>query len=133
MTQSWPTEIEARLRFASTSKGDASYVLVQAHFILRDGDSWSWALVTPSIRAGNFLSLEEEECKHEPNSVIGRDCEYRPSFLDMLRGLQLLHDAGLCHNDNKPDIVPGQMEAQWLLGDLRNVRRADHAWHKTAP
>ncbi|KAK4620004.1 hypothetical protein CLAFUW4_11113 [Fulvia fulva] len=131
MTRTWPTEVEAGLLFGS-SKNESPFVPVHEYFILQDVQSWSWALVTPLIGAGTLLNLAKQERRHGGKSIDELDLEYRPSLLKMLRGLESLHSADLCHDDVKPDNIFVESNTQWLLGDLGNVRETGHAWHKTA-
>lgn len=126
-TTTWPAEIEASLLLEKSG-----YVPVVDYFILQTPWGWSWALVTPFITWGTLANLATDE-RHVP---IGRttdqlDAAYRSSFEAMLHQLQGLHDAGYCHDDVKPDNIFIQNPEHWLLGDLGNVRHADHAWHRT--
>lgn len=128
----WPSEIEASLLLQSFNHGnDTAYVSVKDYFILDRGTGqWNWAMVTPFIEGGTLLTLAEATKVHErtPQKL---DKIFRPAFNSLLDKLGELHEAGYCHDDIKPDNVFIASSTHWLLGDLGNVRHANHPWHAT--
>ena len=101
-----------------------------------------WYLVTPVV--GKSLDkFAQEEHESTPLGGDGRkgpqvlvsdvDDRYRPGFDGLLVALDRLHSKGYCHDDVKLDNIftgNGKSE-QFILGDLGNVREANHPYHQT--
>lgn len=141
VTSTWPSEIEVETHLSSLlPANDSGYVHMLDYFILKDtdskadsaaSDSWSWAMVTPFMSSGTLVKLASSLNNDSPTP--GKiDKTFRPAFNNMLASLALLHKAGMCHDDIKPDnVFIGKEQEHWLLGDLGNVRHMDHPWHST--
>lgn len=126
----WPTEIEAGLLLAET-KTNASYVPIIDYFLLQDGETWSWALVSAFVPGGTLVRLEARE-RPDHKTPEQLDWLYRSSLTALMASLKPLHDAGVCHDDVKGDNIYVHSPQEWLLGDLGNVRHVSHPWHFTS-
>lgn len=142
LTTTWPSEIEAET-FLNTllPANETGYVHMLDYFILRSPslDSststptpWSWAMVTPLMTSGTLQNLATSRNlpTHSPAKL---DQLFRPALNALLTSLLLLHEAGICHNDIKPDniFISNTSPTHWLIGDLGNMRHTAHPWHAT--
>lgn len=135
ITHSWPSEIEATLALgARTIKGRSYVIPVYDYFILEDStyspSRWTWSLVTELVAGGTISDLAHQ-LHSDSMSVKEIDATYHGAFDMLLSGLHSLHEAGYCHDDVKPANIFVNNPQTWLLGDLGNVREAEHGYHRT--
>lgn len=129
-TTTWPAEIEASLLLGAHDPIATGYVPIADYFILQTSAGWLWALVTPFLSNGTLVNLARNTSpEHLSTDML--DGIYRPSLARMLMNLKILHEAGYCHDDVKPDNIFMQSSSEWLLGDLGNIRHISHPWHST--
>lgn len=137
----WPTEIPASTllgnggdgRDVLTTSNDTTpgrFLPVKtAFFAATSSDAGpEWHLVTPFARHGTLKTLSSK-VRQQDLDVRTLDSRYREKFHDLLRSLQVLHEAGYCHDDIKIDNVFVGDSDEWILGDLGNVRELNHPYH----
>ncbi|KAH6622085.1 hypothetical protein C7974DRAFT_215882 [Boeremia exigua] len=129
----WPTEIPASLYFGGSERNTTfshdSFLPVRTFFMAPSStDRAEWHLVTPLLKGGDLEDLTAKERKRR-EIYRNIDAQYRPAFTGFLRSLQVLHEAGYCHDDVKPGNVLVADSAHWILADLGNIRHLTHPYH----
>lgn len=87
-----------------------------------------WHLVTPLSIGGSLQNLAAKIRKQQ-KTYREIDAHYRTAFNGLLGSLQILHEAGYCHDDIKPGNVFVASDRHWILGDLGNLRHVSHPYH----
>ena len=130
--EAWPTEIPASLLLGGTERNATSsqggFLPVRAYFMAASVSTAEWHLVTPLLKGGSLKELGTRERRLQKN-YQDIDAYYRASFERLLHNMQRLHEAGYCHDDIKPDNIFVAKNANWVLGDLGNVRHVSHPYH----
>ena len=105
----------------------------------RQRERLQWYMVMPAVggtlehHGPELQRSSRDKAAHLRPTISKLDSEYRPALHGVLVALNRLHSEGYCHDDVKPDniFLGNDHAAQWLLGDLGNVRDAGHAYHAT--
>lgn len=140
----WPTEIPASLIFGNGPVNSTAvsspprnnprigFLPVQAAFYAKTGPESipEWYFVTPLARQGTIENLAKKT-RALDQGFRTLDARYRRNFHGLLHSLRILHQAGYCHDDVKPDNVFIGEESEWILGDLGNVRHVSHPYHES--
>lgn len=140
----------------STSLPDqSSFLSVQDFFFLPvvgDESHGEWHLVTRFLRQVTLAHAAKRVRREVPSPTVEQvDARFRPSLNRLLDALGTMHsEYGLCHDDIKIDNIfvedilstvstvassnrthppEGGRDANWILGDLGNVRQISHSYH----
>lgn len=131
----WPTELPASLYFGGSEQSNITshdgFLPVRAFFMAASSiNQAEWHLVTPLVKDG---SLQDFATKVREQKQTYRDVDrrFRPAFTGLLDSLQVLHEAGYCHDDVKPGNVLVADNTHWILGDLGNLRHITHPYHRS--
>ncbi|THY40197.1 hypothetical protein D6C98_09724, partial [Aureobasidium pullulans] len=136
----WPTELQFMLLHANqlhTERKEPTnngLVNVKDYFIVDDGGSKQWQLVTKFYQYGTLRNAGPKIARLldlAPNLTTSHlDDIFRSSFEGVLQTLTRIHAQGFCHDDIKPaNIFISDDPNHWLLGDFGNVRETSHPYH----
>lgn len=89
-----------------------------------------WHFATPIARQGTIETLAKST-RALDQGFRTLDARYRKDFHESLRPVHILHQAGYCHDDAKPDNVFTGEESEWILGGLGNVCHVSLPYHKS--
>lgn len=136
----WPTELQFMLLHANQLHTERKepinneLVNVKDYFIVDDGGSKQWQLVTKFYQYGTLHNAGPKIARLldlAPNITTSHlDDIFRSSFEGVLQTLTRIHAQGFCHDDIKPaNIFISDDPYHWLLGDFGNVRETSHPYH----